>query len=222
MKTFLKNTVVLASILLLSLSLFPQNTGFMGKRFIFNADIAVNPAWLNPTFMDKNNNDWDEFSRNNVFKHLYHFNWHFSSNIEIIVWNKGTLGILAHYLTSYYTKEAVHNIYVPFSVTGCGVFYKHYFGESRAPIGNYIKLEFDVLLPTPKEPSDFLFYGAKIEFGKDFIFANCIKLSIAGNLGIPFTGWKNLTDFHNTQDITQRLMGVYWLGVKLGLGFIAF
>jgi len=113
-------------------------------------------------------------------------------------------------------------VFTPFSTTGCGVFYKHYFGNNRTPIGNYIKLEFDVLLPTPKEPNDFLFYGMKIEFGKDFVFANCVKLSIAVDSGIPFTGWKNLSDFNNTQDITQRLIGIYWFGIKLGLGVIAF
>ena len=222
--------LILTGIIILGLFLggFSQNCGYMGKRFMINADVILSPAYINPNFLGNNG--------------YLSFNYLFSPNIEIIAWNKGSVGFVGNMLTSQYKiytydEYGFYNIphNVPFAAFGYGIYYKQYFSGSKAPFGSYVKTEFDFMhfqhFPNNEaetemnfKPDYGLMAGMKFEIGKDFLFFNRLKLSLGASVGIPFTGWGGLFDNDtNPEDAaSKRVNGIYWLGFRMGIGFLAF
>lgn len=195
-----------------------QNTGYMGRRFMVNAEVVLSPSYFNPNFRGAEG--------------YTAFNYLFSPNIEIIAWKKGSIGIVGHITTSRYNIEDEYyysRSQIKFSTFGYGIFYKQYF-RNRAPLGNYLKAEVD-FLHYQYYPNHVLRYGfitaSKIEFGKDYLFFNRLKFSVGVSVGLTFSSVDNVLhwlDYHTSheQAAAARLTGIYWLGVKLGVGFLAF
>jgi len=235
-------------ILLLSIPcLTAQNTGYMGKRVIFNMGAEFSPAWIRPV-CDINFNN----------KYL-RFNTILSPNVEVIVHKRGTAGVAYHYLkTKYnvpYTKDYYDTSYFGndgmYIVTsdgefkanliahGFGVFYKQYmkFADGRSPVGPYIKLQFDgFFFKCPVSYSnrtttinDQLF-AMKVEIGNDFLLFDRLRLSTGFSLGVPFGGYKALgydLDLWGYNEepykyARSRIFGTYWLGFTVNIGFLAF
>lgn len=208
-------------------SLISQNRGYMGKRFMINAEAVVSPSWRNPNF-------WGG-------KEYYAFNYMFSPNIEIIAWNKGTVGLVGHYFNSQYSSDKLSyssnkpSDYITddynfkFSTFGYGIFYKQYFASAKAPFGSYFKAEFDLFhyqnLESPQPKYD-ITMGAKLEFGKDYLFYDRLHLSLGFSMGLTFKHLMPLfglsEDFSHSEVAAARVCGIYWLGFKLGIGFLAF
>ena len=209
--TLIRNTVLFIAVLLLSTPcLTAQNTGYMGKRVIFNMGAEFSPAWKRPVC---NVN----FQNNKYLR----FNTILSPSIEIIAHKRGTAGVVYHYLkTKYnvpYTKDDYDTSYfgndgmyiltnegefkADLIAHGFGVFYKQYmkYADGRSPIGPYIKLQFDgFFFKCPLSygdrtitVSDKLF-AAKIEIGNDFLLFNRLRLSTGFSFGVPFGGFKGL------------------------------
>jgi len=218
-----------------------QNTGFMGKRFLFNMEVKFSPAWVLPNFSENPNfqGKW------------YSFDYTLSPNVEFILHKKGTLGLVYHYLGTRYRTQIMDTGYVEddwwgnnvtykienLKAHGFGIFYKAYFGEARAPAGLYFKTQFDgFFFKCPNEErtgtmSDQLF-GTKIEFGNDFLFFNRLHLSTGFSLGITFGGFVGDGLFSHLAggfgivppnlDARSKILGTYWLGFTVGIGFLAF
>ena len=221
-------------------SLSAQNTGFMGKRFLFNMGAEFSPAPFRPV-CDIN------------FKNRYlKFNCILSPSIEIITTKRGTTGLVYHYLGTKYNTPLKERSLFEEDITvvedlkahGFGIFYKVYFGDGRAPIGSYFKTQFDGFFykcPISYEDritqkSDQLF-AMKIEFGHDFLFFNRLRLSTGFSFGLPFGGFKGLeydnggwAEIFNWNDESlelhqyarSRIFGAYWIGFTVGVGFLAF
>ena len=233
-----KKLIILTFIAFAALCGFSQNCGYMGKRVLINADISFSPAWGNYSFMGE--------------PKYYTFNYIFSPNIEVIAWKKGTAGVVGHFFKTQYEHEVVYNDelgnptytsldgFDDLDVGGFGIFYKQYVGKAHAPFGLYFKFELDYFIYnyTPNEVASIdNILGCKIEFGKDWLLLNRLHLSLAGSLGSTFGGYKTAlygTDFSNTpfyQNAYQysktswakgKILGAYWLGIKVGIGILAF
>jgi hypothetical protein len=134
---------------------YTQNTGYMGKHFLLNAEANFSPAY---------------FNSNSYGKSLVHnldysaFNFILSPSVEAIVWKKGTVGAGYNFFTSYYRanyqillddEADIGNViylnkYMFYDPTyrikshGCHLFYKQYIGDTYAPLGHYLKFTVDV------------------------------------------------------------------------------
>ena len=217
-----KNIIILLVLTSLSTGLFSQNTGYMGNHFLINADIVLSPSYLKPSFMNKTPG-------------YLSFNYIFSPNIEAIVWKKGTLGIVGHQLVSryayrnynnydiYYSAPTIHD----FSAWGYGMFYKQYYRRERAPMGNYFKIEFDFFHYKYLElnPQKDFMAGMKFELGKDFLFFNRLRCSLAYSLGFTFQGIANAfeqSSSSHADGVQGKMAAMYWLGFKFGIGALTF
>jgi len=216
-----------------------QNTGYMGKRVIFNMGTSFSPAWINPSLLHDDSDARPPW---------HAFNYTLSPNIEIIAWRLGTVGASYHFFKTkyFYYKETdystiwLDSIYdterlADLTVHGFGVFYKQYLGSrSRAPMGTFLKLQVDGFFfkhphsddaPTIMDKSNL--FACKIEFGHDFLFFNRLRFSTGMSLGSTFGGYKTLIDTYFEQYSVEqyakgRILGHYWLGFTVNVGFLAF
>jgi hypothetical protein len=230
--------------LLLTPCLTAQNTGYMGKRVLFNVGTSLSPAWKRPTFAD------------NVPTKYLAFNYILSPSIEIITSKTGTAGAVYHFFNTKYntprqgfSMETVYWDSVDHSpavekltVHGFGIFYKQYLpARGRAPIGPYFRMQFDGFFfqcPLSYEDrttrvSDQLF-ALKVEFGNDFLLFDRLRLSTGFSLGLPFGGFKGsayegefFEIFYSpyqpfNEYARARIAGAYWLGFTVSIGFLAF
>jgi hypothetical protein len=255
----------------------------MGKRFVVNADGWLSPCWFSPN------------AKGSIG--YLKFNYIIEPSIEFAVAKKMAVGVAYLYTPErkfpvrIYANGAVNFQYpqyiirVPFyfddenynntfKTHGIGLYYKYYFGSnSRAPLGYFIKTEFDCFfykyevgavnlnqyIDKKDLPDDFKDYsnvvyagekgkgnigGFKFEFGRDFLFFNRLRLSTGIGFGITFGGFqinpfnkkdkrKYLYSFNEDEYITSnivkpteyingQLLGMYWFGLRVGLGFLAF
>ncbi|MCL2131267.1 MAG: hypothetical protein FWH36_02240 [Lentimicrobiaceae bacterium] len=243
-----RNSLVIVIVFVLSAScLTAQNTGYMGKRVLFNMGAEFSPAWKRPV-CDVN------------FKNKYlRFNCILSPSIEGIISQRGTVGVVYHYLStkynnplpeeeSYWEDEDGYGYYGEtkyevrdLTAHGFGVFYK--LNIIKAPIGPYLKFQFDGFFfkcPTQEDRSVMMtdkLFGVKVEFGNDFLLFNRLRLSTGFSLGMPFGGFKALGHENEFFDIfndiigyneqpyeyaRSRILGAYWLGFTVNIGFLAF
>ena len=224
-----RNIIILVVLLGLSTGLFAQNTGYMGNRFLINADIVLSPSYFKPSFMNKNPG-------------YLSFNYIFSPNIEIIAWKKGTVGFVGHQISSRYARNSEYGYgfngtsyenrgadICDLSAWGYGVFYKQYYRKERAPMGNYIKIEVDFFhykynLELVNPEKSFM-AGMKVELGKDYLFFNRLRCSLSYSMGFTFQGMENVFTHSSTSpfDAAQgKMAAIYWLGFKFGIGALAF
>ncbi len=203
---------------------FSQNNGYMGKRFLINVDGVFSPAYFNPNFYGKSG--------------YLHFNYMLSPNIEIIAFKKGTVGVVGHYFNSVYKYQETDYLTDPyfghstsfqqnFRCYGFGFFYKQYFRFARAPLGSFFKFELDFLFHEYYPFSSKMIAlnpGFKIEFGKDYLFWNRLRVSYGTSIGLTFKGVSGMfeTAESHYNASANRVLGVYWLGFRVGIGLLAF
>lgn len=207
-----KYTALLILTALISCKSYSQNTGYMGKHFLINAEANFSPAIIKPNSYGKSIvQDLDYFA----------FNFILTPSIEAIVWKKGTVGLGYNFFTSHYKVNywlsndysflGDYNLSYHMKTHGFHLFYKQYVGDTYAPLGHYFKCTFDVffnqcvfndILPDnlvadykndprfSNIPKKAMLSGMKIEYGYDFLFFNRLKLSTGISLGTTFGGYK--------------------------------
>ena len=265
----------------ISATLFGQ-VGYMGKRFLINADAWVSPCWFVPN--------------SNGNKGMLKFNYFLEPGIEFVISKKMSIGatylntreskfpvgIYADGYVEFPSKQYVINrqFYIDgknynntFKTHGIGLYYKYYFSrKSFAPIGYFVKAELNYFFynykvnkidlnkyipedEVPDEHKDFsiVLYdgesgkgsvgGIKLEIGRDFLFFNRLRLSTGIGFGVTFGGYKaspfigknkyvytfNEEDDYSKQNIVKptefingQILGTYWFGLRVGVGFLAF
>ncbi|MDR0829950.1 MAG: hypothetical protein LBN95_07555 [Prevotellaceae bacterium] len=266
-----KYILVIILALICSNSAFAQKAGYMGKRFVINADLNTSTAW----------------SRPNAYGHtgFFSFNYILAPSIEFIATKRIAVGGTYNYSPGMFAFRAANEKYDgyigeghpsesalttdnKFTSHGVGAYAKFYLGDGNAPIGAYIKTElawffYDYTINSMWAISNFAnqnyvndkkgkgnLGGFKIEFGRDFLFFNRLRVSTALNIGIPFGGFKTLgfnwsektkiipylsanykfvDDPYSTvkkvteQDfVNSQLFCHYLVGIKIGIGFVAF
>jgi len=227
-----------------------QNTGYMGKRVIVNMGAELSPAWVRPAHEKFNfNNEYLAFncilspsieiitSKRGTAGIVYHYlntRYNAPSTSKFIITEE--------------EWEDFHNVVEKLKANGFGIFYKQYMGDNgRAPIGPYFRFQFDGFFfkcPDSYENeaiiqiSDHLF-AAKIEIGNDFLLFNRLRLSTGFSLGFPFSGYKGLgydnegfffeifnwdgVGYEQPKEYAKsRILGAYWIGFTINIGFLAF
>jgi hypothetical protein len=228
-----------------------QNTGYMGKRVMFNMGAEFSPAWIR-----------HNFSENPNFQgRWYSFNYILSPSIEIITHKSGTAGIVYHYLSTRYQTPAKEDawgeviysdsvyakaspIVEKLTAHGFGIFYKQYmaFADGRSPVGPYVKLQFDGFFfkcPSSYDNRTIMMndklFALKAEIGNDFLLFNRLRLSTGFSIGLPFGGYKGLSYENQLLDwksysphkplneyARSRIFGAYWISFTANIGFLAF
>lgn len=128
---------------------------------------------------------------------------------------------------------------------GFNMFYKQYVGRTLAPMGQYFKFTFDGffyqykardLMLYPEDLKELetqmkgknMLFGLKAEYGYDYLLCDFLRLSIGVSVGTTLGGYKVITKKYNVTGIDMdcyaknRILGAYWFGFKLGIGFLTF
>jgi len=242
--------MVFIAILLLMPCLTAQNTGYMGKRIILNMGAEFSPAWRRPVCDMNFPNKYLSFNtilspsieiithRTGTAGVVYHYlktKYNVPFSYEKLFYDD--------YREEFYYKTIYEEKVNDLTSHGFGLFYKQYI-NGRAPMGPYLRLQFDgFFFKCPDsfeggyvEMKDQLF-AMKLEFGNDFLLFNRLRLSTGFSFGLPFGGFKALRydnpwgDIFNWNasgydDINEyarsRILGAYWLGFTVGIGFLTF
>ncbi len=199
----------------------PKMYSFVGNHVILNMEGFFSPAWINPNPVSSG---WD---MSDGMKRYLGLNYILSPNIELILWEKGTVGLGYNYYNSPfegtdsrlrkgyqyygYTEWREAELYGNIVAHGFNAFYKQYLGDRFAPLGHYIKLQFDGffyhykmdhegiqmgILTTTQEPFEEIvenngaIFGLKFEYGYDWVLFNRLKLNLGASLGTTFGGYK--------------------------------
>ena len=136
----------------------------------------------------------------------------------------------------YYQSYAYREYEGTITAHGFNVFYKQYLGQTFAPLGHYLKFNFDGFFyeyttNCVLQGKDMLF-GMKVEYGYDFLLFDRLRLSIGASIGSTFNdfslAFKQMVGEdnpigHTASDYANaRMWMAYWFGIKLGVGFLAF
>ena len=221
-----KSLILLCCVLLVGISSAQNNPGYLGRHVLFNMEGSLSPSWKNSNVMTSALQTLSS-ERAKLYLGLNYF---LSPNVEVMVWRHGTVGAGYNYTQNqkdvtfsrsdgnYYEIENIYLYTIDFSTPlnitshGFNVFYKQYLGESKAPLGHYVRLTFDGyfynyqankdlssfneqygsnFLPYYDEGKGTLF-GLKAEYGYDLLFFNRLRLSLGVTLGTTFGGFKQV------------------------------
>ena len=124
---------------------------------------------------------------------------------------------------------------------GFNVFYKQYIRKTMAPMGHYFKFTFDgFFYKYQARTSDMslplevlsqmsgkgMLFGLKAEYGYDYMLFDFLKLSMGASVGATFGGYKAIlydnASLPMTSFANSRVLGAYFFGIKLGVGFLTF
>lgn len=257
-----KVIIVVLSLSLACGCLFAQNTGYMGRHVLVNGEISLSPAYLKPNPLGEALSG--KVKSQSALNYLG-MNYIVSPNVEVIVWQKGSVGAGYNFYKSpftykqYFQLPASHPEYTYYdnsiylegkadmTAHGFNVFYKQYVGKTRAPMGHFFKFTFDGFfyqykvrqeemllalyedLESQRTGKNMLF-GLKVEYGYDYLLCDFLRLSMGVSLGTTFGGYKALSyrnsvfgeDLQMQNFANNRLLGAYWFGIKLGVGFLTF
>lgn len=262
-----KITIILVVFFTSMTSVNAQMYNFLGNHVVLNMEGYFSPAWLNPNPVSSG---WDIPEG---FQKYLGLNYFLSPNIELMVWEKGTVGVGYNYYNSpfkgsdcrlrkayqYYGYTEWRESELNGNVTahGFNVYYKQYIGNRFAPLGHYFKFVFDGyfyhykmdtegiqlgIVTGTTEPYEEIIenkgslFGAKFEYGYDFIMLNRLKLTLGASIGTTFGGYKVMSakikdkasyyneplDLQFNDYARARILGAYCFGLKLGIGFIPF
>lgn len=220
-----------------------QGYNYMGKHVLFNANVSISPSWFNPNPMSRH--------LVNLPSHAQRYlgiNYWVTPSIEAIVWKKGAVGAgynfykspfkgRSIYYNDYYFDYEYRDFEGIITAHGFNVFYKQYLGQTIAPLGHYLKFNFDgffyhYITNNAQEGKDKLF-ATKVEYGYDFLVFDRLRLSVGASIGSTFgnigLALKQMTgDDYGLSELTvndyanARMFMAYWFGIKLGVGFLAF
>lgn len=135
---------------------FSQNPGYMGNHVIFNVEGSLSPSWVRPNSMTSVLNENVDSKHSRRYLGLNYF---LSPSVEVIVWDKGTVGAGYDYYNSKFNGVLERDfsysngsmVFEDYNFTGnvvahgFNVFYKQYLGDTHAPLGPYVKVTFDGL-----------------------------------------------------------------------------
>lgn len=225
------------------ISVKAQNTGYMGNRFFFNFDATLSPAWKKPNIMSD--------VTNSKYLGLHAFA---TPSVEAVVWRLGSVGVGYNFFTAPDEESASYNnepVDYKISILGHGfsIYYKQYLGKTKAPLGQFIKIQFDTYflsyknqyLSNNKEFDTFFEnylvsektnnFGLRCEYGYDFLFFDRLRVTTGISLGLMFKGIKHLIDTNYYMQLSPdvlsehtqfRLASAYFLGLHVGIGILAF
>lgn len=239
---------------------YSQNTGYMGKHFFVNMEGMFSPAFTRPNSYGHSLTDNLDYFAFNYFLNptieaivwkkgtvgvgYNYFTSDYYADLGIVFADGFTYGF------SYKYKLKSH---------GFSVFYKQYLGDNTAPLGHYFKFTFDAMflqcnfhdqldqevidegyindIRFSTIPQKGNLFGMKIEYGYDFLFFNCLKVSSGLSVGTTFGGYSttDLDDFFVTDlgfnegsseseplaYAKTRILGAYWIGMKIGVGILS-
>ena len=121
---------------------------YMGNRVMFNMEASFSPAWIRPNPVSTG---WNipEGAR-----HYLGLNYFLYPSVELMVWEKGTVGAGYDYYNSPFDggddrvyangyETTWYNIRGNVTAHGFNVYYKQYVGDRFAPLGHHFKFTFD-------------------------------------------------------------------------------
>ncbi|MDR2840178.1 MAG: hypothetical protein LBV75_02775, partial [Paludibacter sp.] len=201
----MKKILIAFLLVLFTLPTFAQ-VGYLGKRVVINADANFAPVLLSTSMLSDG------------FRVGYMLN----PNIEFILGEHFSLG--AGYLftngaesySSYDDNDNYVTVANNYFAHGAGLSAKFYLKDEHAPFGTFLKLEGNYLVAKYMDNS-LPFAGGRIEYGKDYLFFNCLRLSSGVSVGLMRPIAHNSDDIDS--DIISRFFFDYLVSFRIGVGF---
>lgn len=226
----MRRVVVIIIALLLSADVLGQAhfvapyRGYMGRRVLFNAEMSMAPGFSKVPNFRGNTKYWA-------------FNYMLQPSVEVIAWRRGTVGAkFIWFDTKFnsYDDWSFDAVTRDLRVLGAGIFCKVYLGNgSTAPLGPFLRFNFDYMHGSFEVPKTDGFvsqeyrncYGLRLDFGRDFLFCDFLKLSFGMSVGLSLPGLyflKFSSELEDHQRAANRILRNYFFGVNIGIGFLTF
>ena len=235
-----------------------DNISFLGKRVSLNFSGTVSPALANPSiFTDETNKTKAYFFNFDICPNVEAIVWKEGSVGAVYHWykTKYTFHNWIYLYTDPLTGMSYHaniNETSEIKVQGFGIYYKQYLpaiffgdmssehapiGEVRAPIGTYMRFQYDNYSYLSKMENKYInatlkgnINAAKIEIGRDYVFFDKIRFSTGMSVGAMFCkisreefGIENFTNEEKMKRyINNRLFFQYLVGASVSVGFFVF
>jgi len=226
-----------------------QGYNYMGKHILFNANVTVSPSWLNPNPMTPHLDNLSTHAQRYlginywVSPSVEAIVWEKGSVGAGYNFYKSLFDGKEYIPDAYGYSYDFDTYQGEILAHGFNVFYKQYVGHTVAPLGHYFKFNFDGFFYNYYIEKKGIYdkdklFGFKVEYGYDFLLLDCLRLSIGASIGSTFGGYLAGTqklkfgdlsyDFGNRRILDHnnyargRMLGAYWFGIKLGVGFLAF
>lgn len=205
-----------------------QKVGHLGKRFLFNLDCTISPAYIQPDF--------------NGYNGYLRFNYRLNPGIEYIFSAKRTIGLSYTFSKTKFSPSFnlfQHSILYPdLFIQGYGIHYKKYFdfySKSKAPFGSYIMFSanriyysyYSEIIPSGKGKT----IALQLELGHNYLLFDRLRLTWSATIGGTTDGFfvkiDEIIPFGLNPDTPDsfaknRIFGTYFFGTKIGIGFLAF
>ena len=226
----MKRLLIAIALFLLAADVFGQANyiapyrGYMGRRLLLNMEMSMAPGFSRAPNFRGNTKYWA-------------FNYLLQPNLEVIAWRRGTVGAKFIWFDTkfktydYWTyDESIRDL----QVLGGGVFCKIHLGRgSTAPMGTFLRFNFDFMRGSYEVPQkDGLMlkesqncYGFRLDFGRDFLFCDFLRLSFGMSIGLSLPGLyvlKFADELEVNQCAANRILRNYFFGVNVGIGFLTF
>ena len=141
---------------------YGQYYGLLGKRVIFNLEGTTSPAYFHKNLITE---AIERRYGDDKTAGMLSLNFFATPSVEVAVWKKGTVGVGYNFFTSpfegmqhdlygghYEPVENTFNVYPNYgtfdghvTAHGLSLYYKQYVGNTDAPLGHYLKFNFDIL-----------------------------------------------------------------------------
>lgn len=248
----MKKYIILFILAAFTLSTKAQGYNYMGKHVLFNAEGSISPAWLNPNPMTSVLANLESKHARRYLGLNYWLSpnvevmvWEKGSVGAGYNFYKSPFDGKEYIPDAYGYSYDFVNYQGEILAHGFNVFYKQYVGNTYAPLGHHFKFNFDGFFYNYYIWDDMhiifngkdMLFGFKVEYGYDFLLLNCLRLTIGASVGTTFGGYlTGVREFHSDlslftsyrTDLTYqnyargRMLGAYWFGIRLGVGFLAF
>ena len=207
---------------------------FYGHSIVDNGDYFAFNCFLNPTIEAI---VWKKGSLGvgyNYFSSYYNAEIYLSDDVFSTLNYNFLYQVKSHGFTLYYKQYLGDNI-APlghyFKLSFEGLFFNYQFKDLLSQ--QIIDLGYASDSRFSSIPSNSHVFGVKVEYGYDFLFFNYLKISSGLSVGTTFGGYKEtfLSDYLDfvsdsgnepLEYAKTRILGAYWVGMKVGIGILAF
>lgn len=225
----MKKLLIILVFMVAGITCFSQRVGFMGKHFSLNAGLLVYPALYHPVANDQAAQAY--FTSPQWFG----INYKLNVNLDAIVSKKSTVGFDFNY---YHTAASIDtSLTIPgsfyatreFDAFAIGAHYRVFFGNTKAPVGFYYKVETGGTLYSMNGYTTGGSWYVNNYFGRQHVFFGRLILDYGFSFGLVvptiYNYYNPLPDtFENRLSQAGNLRSMWHYGINLygGVGVLLF
>lgn len=207
---------------------FSQRSGFMGKHFSLNTAFLVYPALYHPVANDQSAAAY--FTQPQWFG----FNYRLNVNFDAIVSKKSTVGLDFNYyhtaasMDTSISGSGLYNVTREFDAFAVGAHYRVFFGNTKAPVGFYYKVETGATIYSMNGHTTGGNWYVTNYFGRQHVVFGRLIFDYGFNFGLVmptlYSNYYSSGDFESRLSQAGNLRSVWHYGINVygGVGILLF